>query len=180
MVQMREITERQLRREHVETRHGLPVAELSPLLRPGFVEATAAMALFRSAPASTAVGFASIWTRSPPRTSAPVDEGQEPPGQVRYELEDACEALATTDHLAEVALLEEQIQSLSHELRFDEDGEVMAGGTPLRAALAARQLGVPTKDLLRLVYQRKIRYVMLDGIAHIPADVVAEHRSGGS
>ena len=56
----------------------------------------------------------------------------------------------------------------------------MAGGTPLRAALAARQLGMPTKDLLRLVYQRKIRYVMLDGIAHIPADAVAEYRSRGS
>ena len=38
---------------------------------------------------------------------------------------------------------------------------------PLRAAQAARRLGIPTKELLRLVYERRIRYVMVDGIAHV-------------
>jgi hypothetical protein len=51
---------------------------------------------------------------------------------------------------------------------------------PLRAAQAARELGIPTKELLRLVYERKIRYVMGDGIAHVPIDAVEEYRSKAS
>ena len=51
---------------------------------------------------------------------------------------------------------------------------------PLRAAQAARKLGIPTKELLRLVYQRKIRYVMVNGIAHVPIDAVEEYRSKAS
>ena len=47
---------------------------------------------------------------------------------------------------------------------------------PLIAAEAARRLEMPTKELLRLVYERKIRYVMLDGIAHIPEDALDEYR----
>lgn len=47
---------------------------------------------------------------------------------------------------------------------------------PLIAAEAARRLGLPTKELLRLVYEHKIRYVMVDGIAHIPEDAVDEYR----
>ena len=47
---------------------------------------------------------------------------------------------------------------------------------PLIAAEAARRLGLPTKELLRLVYERKIRYVMVNGIAHIPEDALDEYR----
>jgi excisionase family DNA binding protein len=47
----------------------------------------------------------------------------------------------------------------------------------LRASEAARRLGMPTKDLLRLVYDRKIRFVMVRGIAHIPVDAVEEYRA---
>lgn len=47
---------------------------------------------------------------------------------------------------------------------------------PLIAAEAARRLNMPTKELLRLVYERKIRFVMVDGIAHIPEDAVDEYR----
>ena len=36
--------------------------------------------------------------------------------------------------------------------------------------------GRPIKELLRLVYERKIRYVMVNGIAHIPVDAVDEYR----
>jgi excisionase family DNA binding protein len=50
----------------------------------------------------------------------------------------------------------------------------------LRATEAARRLGISTKELLRLVYDRKIRYVMVDGIAHVPEDAVDEYRSRAS
>jgi excisionase family DNA binding protein len=51
---------------------------------------------------------------------------------------------------------------------------------PLRATEAARQLGMSTKELLRLVQQRKIRYVMVNGIAHIPSDALKEYRARAS
>jgi excisionase family DNA binding protein len=47
----------------------------------------------------------------------------------------------------------------------------------LRATEAARRLGIPTKDLLRLIHDRKIRYVMIDGIAHVPADAIDDYRT---
>lgn len=47
---------------------------------------------------------------------------------------------------------------------------------PLIAAEAARRLALPTKELLRLVYERKIRYVMVEGIAHFPEDALDEYR----
>ncbi len=47
---------------------------------------------------------------------------------------------------------------------------------PLIATEAARRLELPTKELLRLVYERKIRYVMLNGIAHIPEDAIDAYR----
>ena len=50
----------------------------------------------------------------------------------------------------------------------------------LRASEAARRLGMPTKDLLRLVYDRKIRFVMVDGIAHIPVDALEDYRTQAS
>jgi excisionase family DNA binding protein len=50
----------------------------------------------------------------------------------------------------------------------------------LRASEAARRLGVSTKELLRLVHERKIRYVMVKGIAHIPNDAIEEYRAKAS
>ena len=47
----------------------------------------------------------------------------------------------------------------------------------LRASEAARRLGVPTKALLDLVRLRWIRYEMVDGIAHIPADALVEYKA---
>jgi excisionase family DNA binding protein len=46
----------------------------------------------------------------------------------------------------------------------------------LVAAEAARRLDLSIKELLRLVYERKIRYVMVNGIAHVPEDAVDEYR----
>jgi excisionase family DNA binding protein len=48
---------------------------------------------------------------------------------------------------------------------------------PLRATEAARRLGISTKELLTLVHERKIRYVMVEGIAHVPVDAVDEYRA---
>lgn len=48
---------------------------------------------------------------------------------------------------------------------------------PLRATVAARRLGMSTSDLLRLIHDRQIRYVMVDGIAHIPEDAIAEYEA---
>ena len=47
----------------------------------------------------------------------------------------------------------------------------------LRAPEAAHRLGIPTKELLRLIYDRKIRYVVVKGIAHVPDDAVEEYRA---
>ncbi len=47
----------------------------------------------------------------------------------------------------------------------------------LRATEAARQLGISTKELLRLVHRREIRYVMINGIAHVPVDAIDEYRA---
>lgn len=52
--------------------------------------------------------------------------------------------------------------------------------TALRATDAARRLGIPTKELLRLVQSKQIRYVMIDGIAHIPEDALEEYRTNAS
>ncbi len=46
---------------------------------------------------------------------------------------------------------------------------------PLRATEAARRLGISTRDLVRLVYERQIRYVMVDGIAHVPEDAIDDY-----
>lgn len=51
---------------------------------------------------------------------------------------------------------------------------------PVRATEAARRLDMPTKELLRLIHDRKIRYVMIDGIAHVPADAIDEYRSSAA
>ncbi len=50
----------------------------------------------------------------------------------------------------------------------------------LRASEAARRLGIPTKDLLRLVHERKIRFEMVKGIAHVPVEAIEEYRAKAS
>ena len=50
----------------------------------------------------------------------------------------------------------------------------------LRATEAAKRLDIPTKELLRLIYNRQIRYVMVKGIAHVPEDAIGEFRSQAS
>ena len=47
---------------------------------------------------------------------------------------------------------------------------------PLRVSEAARQLGVTTKTLLELIKDRKIEYVMIDGIAHVRLEAIERFR----
>ena len=47
----------------------------------------------------------------------------------------------------------------------------------LGMAEAARQLGLTTREMVQLVYDRRIRYVIVDGIPRIPEDAVDEYRS---
>jgi excisionase family DNA binding protein len=58
--------------------------------------------------------------------------------------------------------------------------EVEMAADLLKASEAARRLGVPTKELLRLVHERQIRFVMVKGIAHVPDDAVEEFRAKAS
>lgn len=46
----------------------------------------------------------------------------------------------------------------------------------LRARDAALRLDMPLKELLRLTVHRKIRYVMVDGIAHYTVDAIEDYR----
>lgn len=50
----------------------------------------------------------------------------------------------------------------------------------LRAPEAARRLEMPTKDLLRLVVERKIRYVIVRGMVHFSPDSLDEYRAAAS
>lgn len=50
----------------------------------------------------------------------------------------------------------------------------------LRASEAARRLDMPTKELLRLIQERKLRYEMVDGIAHVSEDALEEYRARAS
>ena len=43
-------------------------------------------------------------------------------------------------------------------------------------AEAARELGLTTREVVQLVYDRRIRYVIVDGIPFIPLDAVEEYR----
>jgi len=50
----------------------------------------------------------------------------------------------------------------------------------LRASEGARRLGVPTRELLRIIHDRQIRYVMVKGTAHVPDDALEEYRAKAS
>jgi hypothetical protein len=48
---------------------------------------------------------------------------------------------------------------------------------PLRLTQAAKALGIPTVDVVRLVRDRQIDYVMVDGVAHIPPAAIDDYRT---
>ena len=50
----------------------------------------------------------------------------------------------------------------------------------LTASEAARRFEMPTRALVRLLSDRELRYVMVEGIAHIPVDALNEYRAQAS
>lgn len=50
----------------------------------------------------------------------------------------------------------------------------------LTMAEAARQLGVPTREIVEAVVERRIRFVMVRGIAHIPEDALQDYPAKAS
>ena len=53
----------------------------------------------------------------------------------------------------------------------------MAENEPLPPARAAHELGITVEELLKLVHEHKIRFVMVNGMPHIPVAVVREYRA---
>ena len=45
---------------------------------------------------------------------------------------------------------------------------------------AARRLGVPTREIVQAVVERRIRFVMVRGIAHIPEDALQDYPAKAS
>ena len=54
------------------------------------------------------------------------------------------------------------------------------GDQPLRASEAARVLGISTRDVLVLMREGELRYVMKDGIAHVPSDAIEDYAARAS
>lgn len=73
--------------------------------------------------------------------------------------------------------VETQIRVLTRRLDSTIRKEILMPDTALRATEAARRLQIPAKELLRLLHTKQIRYIMIDGIAHVPEDAVEEYRS---
>lgn len=53
----------------------------------------------------------------------------------------------------------------------------MPENDPLPPARAAHELGISVEELLSLVHEHKIRYVMVNGMPHISVAVVREFRA---
>lgn len=114
----------------------------------------------------------------------------EPPEEVRYSLdealtllavlEDARDALIDSRHLAVVVAGRSRFDCSAVDLVSKTLREAPMAAEPLRASEAARVLEIPTRDLLVLIRDRKIRYVMVDGIAHVPVDAIEEYRAKAS
>ena len=50
----------------------------------------------------------------------------------------------------------------------------------LRAPAAARRLGISTKEVLTLAHERRIDYVMRDGIVHFPPDALTDFEAANA
>lgn len=50
----------------------------------------------------------------------------------------------------------------------------------LTMAEAARQLGVPTRQIVEAVMEHRIRFVMVRGIAHIPQEALQDYPAKAS
>ena len=52
--------------------------------------------------------------------------------------------------------------------------------SPPGMAEAGELLGLTTREVVQLVYDRKIRFVVVDGIIRIPEDAIEEYRRKAS
>jgi hypothetical protein len=48
---------------------------------------------------------------------------------------------------------------------------------PLRIAAVAKLLDVPTRRIVDLIAERRVPYVMVEGMAHVPADALDTYRA---
>lgn len=48
---------------------------------------------------------------------------------------------------------------------------------PLRIGAVAKLLDVRSRDILQLIYERRVPYVMREGIAHVPVGALDEYRA---
>src|SRR5687767_12860709 len=48
---------------------------------------------------------------------------------------------------------------------------------PLRIGAVAKLLDVPSRQIVQLIYDRRVPYVMHEGIAHVPPDALDEYRA---
>ena len=95
-------------------------------------------------------------------------------------LENARDDLSDSDHLAVVARSDSRATSPVGSLASTVRLEVEMAADFLKASEAARRLGKPTKEVLRLIHERKVRYLMVKGIAHVSEDAVEEFRAEAS
>ena len=51
---------------------------------------------------------------------------------------------------------------------------------PLRVTQAAKRLGLTTRQVVQLINDRRVPYVMVDGIAHVPEDALGQYRDAAS
>jgi hypothetical protein len=114
--------------------------------------------------------------------------GERPPDRVDFGLEEALSLLAALED-ARMFLSTPtispfcpklSIRSRSSAINLAWTKEVPMSTELLRASEAARRLEMSTKELLRLIYGREIRYQMVDGIAHVPSDALEEYRARAS
>jgi hypothetical protein len=112
---------------------------------------------------------------------------REPPRYVWYTLDEALELLAVLEDSRDAiidasrlaAVMPTEVQAADSAVDSIPMGrdEATMRTEPLRASEAARRLDIATKELLRLFHEHKIRYVTVDGIAHVPPDAIDEYRS---
>ncbi len=76
--------------------------------------------------------------------------------------------------------MEGQIRLVSRKLGFADPYGGDDARWLLTASEAARRLGIPTRSLVRLISERRIRYVMVDGIAYVAEDALSEYEAKAS
>ena len=61
----------------------------------------------------------------------------------------------------------------------DRGSDEAAANVPTESLRATEQpvVGIPTRELLRLAHEGEIAYVMVEGIAHFPVDVLEDYRA---